>query len=480
METRTMKYWLAALPWLFLATPSHAGPVAAAIAAFASTTIGGMIVNALIGMVVNQIFGAGKKRSANQQERSILVNKNSSNAPIPVVYGKRRVGGTRVYIGTSDGDGNEDTEYLNMVLALCEGQMGLLTKVYFNDEVVFDGTLAHAGIIDDSNEVEDNKYAGTFEIQYMDGRDNQTTSTLMSDSISDDWTANHRLRGVAYLAIKLQANPDKYQGGVPLITCVMNGKQITSTANYSTSTSSQDQNPVDVIYDYLTNTRYGKGLDGSANGKIDRASFTQARTECGSYYKINGALQTDVPLYENITEILDSANLQLLYANGKYTLKLRKQNEPVAHSFDKDTIIGAIQVDMPQKRQKKNKMTVTFPDAGNGYEFNENIAVVENSTYRSQDGGEVLEGNLTLDLVTSETLATALAQYKMDFSRHTQIVNFEAPHTKIPLEVADIISITNSDFGFSNALFRVLSIEITTDNTQKIVAQKYVSNIELT
>ena len=38
-----------------------------------------------------------------QQGMSILSNAPSNTSPLPVIYGTRRVGGTRVFIGTSDG-----------------------------------------------------------------------------------------------------------------------------------------------------------------------------------------------------------------------------------------------------------------------------------------------------------------------------------------------------------------------------------------
>jgi hypothetical protein len=46
--------------------------------------------------------------------------------------------------------------------------------------------------------------------------------------------------------------------------------------------------------------------------------------------------------------------------------------------------------------------------------------------------------------------------------------------------VGDIIEVTNSDYGLSNAKFRVLTQELTLDNTQQITAQSYNSSIELT
>mgnify|MGYP001490670833 CR=1 FL=1 len=51
------------------------------------------------------------------------------------------MGGTRVYVESSDGSGNTSgTTKLNMVLVICEGQIHDIKKVYFNDTIVWDST----------------------------------------------------------------------------------------------------------------------------------------------------------------------------------------------------------------------------------------------------------------------------------------------------------------------------------------------------
>ena len=60
-------------------------------------------------------------------EKGILVNKQSNNASIPVVYGERLIGGTRVFIETS----GSDNTYLYIALALCEGEINSIEDQEF-------------------------------------------------------------------------------------------------------------------------------------------------------------------------------------------------------------------------------------------------------------------------------------------------------------------------------------------------------------
>ena len=54
-----------------------------------------------------------------QEEQGVLINKQSNNAQIPVVYGRRQVGITRVFLETS----GSDNKYLYMAGIVCEGEI---------------------------------------------------------------------------------------------------------------------------------------------------------------------------------------------------------------------------------------------------------------------------------------------------------------------------------------------------------------------
>ena len=91
------------------------------------------------------------ERQARAARSNVLINKQSNNDPIYVLYGRQRMGGTRVYIDTSNGSGDlSGTTKLNFVIVMCEGEIGTVKQVYFNDTVVWDiddsGTLTSNGI----------------------------------------------------------------------------------------------------------------------------------------------------------------------------------------------------------------------------------------------------------------------------------------------------------------------------------------------
>ena len=74
-------------------------------------------------------YAGGESYEATQQ--GITVNKQSNVSGIPVVYGRRKVGGVRVFAGTS----GKDNKYLYVCLAVAEGQINAFKAITINDEL---------------------------------------------------------------------------------------------------------------------------------------------------------------------------------------------------------------------------------------------------------------------------------------------------------------------------------------------------------
>ena len=144
---------------------------------------------------------------ADQNAKGVLVNKFSANSHIPVVYGTRKVGGNVVFLETS----GTDNEFLYMAIILSEGEIEDITKIFVNDnEVTFDGDIAdntqRSVASSDANYFkapdDDSSAESLITIEPHYGTDSQTASSLLSGLSS--WTSNHRLRGLAYIALKFK------------------------------------------------------------------------------------------------------------------------------------------------------------------------------------------------------------------------------------------------------------------------------------
>ena len=86
-------------------------------------------------------------KKASDAMRGVLLNKESNVEPIPVIYGTRRVGGTRVFISTRDETGGDPNEYLYIAHVLCEGEINAVSQIKFDDILItdarFSGLVTH-------------------------------------------------------------------------------------------------------------------------------------------------------------------------------------------------------------------------------------------------------------------------------------------------------------------------------------------------
>ena len=240
------------------------------------------------------------ERQARAARSNVLVNKQSNNDPIYPLYGRQRMGGTRVFIEASDGAGNiqqitvpdpaepdktevTNTTHLNMVLAMCEGEVDTIEELWFNDTKVWEtadgGTITanSSGGYDLGGFKSGTKFSNTsYTMSWYPGTTTQTVDTRMQTSVgSGVWPSTARLRGISYLAMVLNASAD-WGGNLPTFTAVLAGKRILdvstlvtgdtdSSLNSGNYTVGADQNPADVLYDLLISREFGKGLDRDEN-----------------------------------------------------------------------------------------------------------------------------------------------------------------------------------------------------------------------
>jgi hypothetical protein len=287
----------------------------------------GSVVDAVVN-VVNDFIGwllpipDVPEFGASEQVRGVLINKQSNNAQIPVVYGRRKVGITRVFVESS----GSDNEYLYIAGVVCEGEIQEIEEIYLDDKkVIFDGELDD-GVVREVSYGDLNFYKGStsyVQIQAFYGTDDQVASSVLTPSIN--WTTNHRLRGVCYLAMRLKWNQDIFSS-IPDIKVVLKGKKVYDPRDTTTKYS---QNSALVLLDYLRNTRYGKGLPDDAF-EANFASFQTSANEADTLI---------VPRTEVVTPVAGITKQDFNgYYNDKTTFFLNRSFS----STDKITSINGV------------------------------------------------------------------------------------------------------------------------------------------
>tara|TARA_R110001606_G_scaffold116332_1_gene245267 strand:+ start:983 stop:3964 length:2982 start_codon:yes stop_codon:yes gene_type:complete len=417
----------------------------------------------------------------------VLVNKESNIEPIPVIYGTRRVGGVRVFVSSRDAAGGDPNEFLYIAMVLAEGEVDAITDIHIDD-----------------NPISDSKYNGLYTINVHTGADNQAYDSLLAQG-NYNWTSAHKLSGVAYLAIKLKWDADVFQG-VPDITALVRGRKVYDSREDSTSSgyvtggvSTQrftnpstwtfSTNPSLCLRDYMTNTRFGKGLSASV---IDDVAFSAAATDCdesvtfytgggtGKIFETNAVLQTDETLFSNIEKMLMGCRGFLPYTQGKYGLIIDKSRS-VSYAFDTDTIVSGISIQGESKEDKFNRVIVKFANPAVDYQPDQatwpDAGSSEETTFLSEDNGTLLVTDLDMPTVTNYYAARDLARVILKRSRSSLRCSFKTTSEALQLSVGDVVTVTHPTPAWVAKPFQIEEITLNYDGTCSVSLLQYDSTI---
>ncbi len=413
-------------------------------------------------------------------ERGILLNKQSNDANIPVIYGERLVGGTRVFMETS----GTDNTYLYMAIVMSEGEINSIEEVRVDDKAVTfasslsDGTEVEVGS-GDSNFYKDSE--SLIRIQPFFGTDSQSASSLLSTLSS--WGSNHRLRGVCYLALRFKWNQDAFTG-IPKVQAKIKGKKVVTLAsNLSEQTASFSTNPAFCILDYLRNERYGKGI---ATSEIDLQSFYDASQVCVTQvtpysgasdiniFDTNTVLDTSQKIIDNVRELLKGCRGYLPYTGGKYKLIIETTGS-ASITLTEDDIIGGYNLSIPTKNERYNRVIVGFVNPDRNFQVDEVqfppiddsglSSADQHATMKTADGGFLLEGRFSFKTLTSPYQAEEMAEVILRRSREAITLGLNVSFDAYDLAIGDIVNITHSSLGFSAKAFRVMGLTFNEDFT---------------
>ena len=456
------------------------------------------IIGGLTAATAVASYTAAKKaqkaaKRPNDEQAGVLVNKESNVEQIPVIYGERRVGGVRVFVST-DGTyrtvgGQEDwysgyhpdtdtydtttstptNEYLYVALVLAEGEVESITDVYIDDLPI-----------------SDSKYSGLVSYDAYLGTDAQTMpDTAWLREANEFWTADHRLRGVAFLGLRFKWDEEAFSG-IPEITALVKGKKVYDPR---TSTTVWSDNPALAIRDYLTNTRYGKGIPLSA---IDDDAIEAAADDCdesvteydgggsGKLFTCNAVLDTSKTLFDNLNILLLGCRGFLPYSQGEYRLKIDGSSAS-QFTFTKDEIIGGIVITGESKDEKLNRVSVKFPNPETNWQPDTAIwppaGSTEETAFLAADGGVLLQEDIDLDTITNYYQARDLARVLVLRSRNALTCSIKTTSEALQLEIADVVSITHPTPGWTAKPFQVTQMQLNEDGTVSLNLLEYDSTI---
>lgn len=447
-----------------MAVSAVAGLVSAVSAAAAGLTVFGALATTFKGFMFAFALGAGlsmvsraltPRPNIGAQMRGITQTTREPAGTRKIIYGKMRVGGNVVFIAHS----GSDNKYLHLAVVFATHYINSYEEVWFNDNKIW---TASGGFQDDW---------GTYVT--MDttklGTSGQSASSLLTPIT--EWTADHKLSGIAYIAFKLEWNQDKFPQGVPNITAVIKGKRVfdprTSVTAYST-------NPALCLRDYMLDQSYGLG---ESNVNIDSTALEAAADLCDEQvlidaggtqdrYQCNGVIDTANQIKANIEQLLASMGGKLTYSGGKYFVDGAEYKTPT-HTFTEADVISEIQTQTKQSRRGiYNGVKGIFVSEEKNYKVLDYPPQIS-SSYATEDG-DPLYLDMPLPFVTNNLQAQRLAKIALLKSRQQVVITMTVNLKGLQVKVGDTIQVTNDRLNYSSKVFEVIDYSLAIGDGQAL------------
>jgi hypothetical protein len=425
--------------------------------------------------VLNKLFAPSPPSLANQQPEpnpgSRAQTPPAGDNKLPVIYGHAWTGGIITDLSITT-----DNQTLYYVFALSEVTNtetgGTPDNITFGDvywggkKCVFDGTdLTKVVSLLDPSTNESQDISGYMNIYlYKNGSLNPSNTsdnaiTIMSASdLTYKWGGDKLMSNCAFAIIKL-----KYSQSRNLVGLQSTNFELTNARKA----------PGDCFLDYLSSTRYGAAIP-LAN--IDTASLTALNTysnatityttyDGGSStmkrFEFNGQLDTAQKIMKNIQSMADCCDCLVKYneITGLWGVIVQTPTYSVAMNINDSNLIGPISISPIDISNSFNIIETKFPDSTQQDAFNAatfDLAIINPTLLFPNE--PVNKQSVSLYLTNNSVTAQYIANRMLEAAREDLQIQCEINYIGLELEAGDIVTVTNTNYGWSAKLFRVMKV----------------------
>jgi len=207
-------------------------------------------------------------------------------------------------------------------------------------------------------------------------------------------------------------------------------------------------------------------------------------------YECNLIIDTSAKIRDNIEAILSTMGLAELTwtSEGKYKLLLEYPTNETelealidpTHEFDDNSIMrDSIELNWTSLSDRFNHVTVRFLNEHEDFKDDSRSWPPKTSsvysTYFNEDNSQQLSTEINFDGCSDPYHALAKAEQMVRQSREMYTISLKVNKQGLTLEPGDFFSVTLTDQGLSNEIFRVESIEVNEDLTVSVTGYKFSS-----
>jgi hypothetical protein len=486
MKTGFNKLWSALFLFMglaFIASPANAIGTMIAVAlhltAAGALTTAGLIVATAINIAVSMIISKsamsgmdGALSGASQNPGNRQTIPPATNNKLPVIYGSAWTGGSIVDMSIST-----DNQWMYWVIALSEvtgdgGDSYTFGDVYFSGrKCVFSSTDPYkvTGLYDPSTLVTDGAVNEKLYIYlYKNGTNSNVNSPYTAYQIMTGggsftvntvykWTVQ-QMSTCAFAIVQMKYSQDA---------------NLTALQQMKFQINNPRKAPGDCFLDYFTNTVYGAGL---TLDQVDTTSLTALNTYCAepftyvpsgggtatqNRFQFNGVIDTNRSIMDNLQEMATSCDCLIKYneITGLWGVIVQKPTYTVAMDINDSNMIGAITVTPTDIANAYNVIECKFPDTSNQDSFNvATFDLAELAPTLLYPNEPINKQTVTLLMVNNNVTAQYIANRLLEGGREDLNITCTVDYSGLQLEAGDIVTVTNTNYGWAAKLFRITKV----------------------
>jgi len=404
---------------------------------------------------------------------------------LPVIYGKSKVFGSITFA-----DITSDNQTMAFILTLCEGPIETIGQIWWDDfKLTLDSNGNVTNATDSQGETDD----------FLNG--NLTVKKFKAggrcspmETFSTKWATNavnRTMPNVAYLYVELKYNRDESVTGLTSkLGAEVDGKLVrTFSGSTLSSVTSYSNNPAECLLDYLTSTFYGCG-DVMSDSDLDLDSFISHKAFCDTLithtdkegnsttakrYTTNGVINTFDERDLNVSDLVICSQSIFSYNLGKFQVVSDTTGSSVM-SFNPDNMYGDVTIVNDGFNSSLNKLNISFSSYDQKYQ-DDQVFLDLPANLKSYNEPELVQ-DTRFKFLNNNIMVQRVGNVIVKTSRDNLIVSFKTDTRALKLQVTDIVSVTNSTYGFTDKLFKINSITETDMNSDGvsgyfITAQEY-------
>ena len=458
------------------------GLVTLAVAFFTEHTVIAYAVSMIASMVISKALAPNLPNAQTQPNPGSKQQiPPATDNRLPVVYGSAYVGGTVTDVAIT-----ANNQVMYWVLALSEITNTDSTSTGGADVYSF-GNVYYGGKLCVFDPIDKSKVTGLRDVSTGDldvtvlgqlyiylYRNGSNGATSGFNTTSNAWDIISATNSGTPMSYTWNSTKTMTNTCFAIVKVIYNAtKGYTALAQTKFQIINPRNLPGDCFVDYMVSKKYGGAILPSAINMTTMNELNQYSSSYISYiaydgtttsqqrYQFNGSLDTNIKIMSNLQSMADCCNCLIKYNEimGQWGVIVQQPNNQIVMNLNDSNIVSAITVAPLDISNSFNVVEVSFPDKNQQDVFataSYDLAVLRPDLLFPNE--PINKQTLNLYLVNNSVQAQYLANIYLEAAREDLQVMFDIDYTGLQLDSGDIVTVTNSNYGWNAKQFRIVKV----------------------